>query len=159
MNPYHMNEADLVLPAPTQDQSIHVFGFHSPDPFAGRPPDDAPPEFSVVVSRDAVDDTVSLGRYIEQQMEVIRQSLGGFRQVVREDTFVDGLESVLVEYTWMSEHGRMYQRQAFVLCPPASALLPNTRVALTVTGTCRESLQSRYQALFLNLLYSLKFRR
>ena len=158
MELYHIQEADFILPAVAQDQSVNIFGFSEIDLSTGMP-SRTPPEFSVVVSRDVVGLEEDLGKYVSQQLQLLQQNLTNFHLVQRTPTIVDGLNVTVVEYTWKSENGPMYQWQAYLFCPTGVVAAPNTRIALTITGTTRQSLHSQYEAAFNNLLYSFQFHR
>lgn len=159
MNVYHIDEATLILPSQAQDQSVTIFAFYSPDTTALPPvnPQETPPEFSVVISRDPAEPSETIDGFVNRQLKILQQSLPGFALLQRGALLIDGADSVTTEYTWRSDNRLMYQRQVYAHCPPAAG--NDASVVLTVTGTSLEGLQSRYETTFQQLIYSIKFRR
>lgn len=151
---YRMHEADLILPEQPDDQTVHIFAYAPKEKTK-----DPLPEFSLVVNREAVEDSSSISGYVQQQLSILSENLPEFQLKSREEAFIDNAEAVLIEYTWKGDHGLMYQRQAYVLCPSATALRPYTRTALTITGTTRESMNLRHAYTFQQVIQSLHFNR
>jgi hypothetical protein len=158
METFHTQEAEFVLPATPQDQTINMLGFFTP-PLSGLPPIDTPPEFSLVINRDLVDTNETVDAFVDRQMQAMRTGLPGFDLQTRAPLRIDEASGIQLVYTWQSENGPLFQRQACLHCPPAVSPNPRTRLMLTITGTSAESLQARYETPFNQFLYSLKFRR
>jgi len=158
MEIFRTQEADFVLPAVPQDQTINMLGFFSPPP-TGLPPEDTPPEFSLVINRDLVDPNETADSFVDRQMQAMQTGLPGFALQTRSPLRIDEADGIQLVYTWRSENGPLFQRQACLRCPPALSPNPQTRLMLTITGTSAEVLQARYETPFNQFLYSLKFRR
>jgi hypothetical protein len=155
---FRTQEAEFVLPATPQDQTINMLGFFQPA-LTGLPPADAPPEFSLVISRDLVDTHETVDAFVDRQMQAMETGLPGFALLSRSGLRIDGASGVHLVYTWQSENGPLFQRQACLHCPPEVSPNPKTRLMLTITGTSAEALQARYETPFNQFLYSLQFRR
>ena len=155
---FRTQEADFVLPAIPQDQTINMLGFFNP-PLSGLPPADAPPQFSLVINRDLVDTHETVEAFVDRQMQAMQAGLPGFDLQTRVPVRVDGAEGVQLQYIWQSENGPLLQRQACLRCPPAVSPNPHTRLMLTITGTSAQALSAHYETAFNQFLYSLKFRR
>lgn len=159
METFRTQEADFVLPADApQDQTINMLGFFNP-PLAALPPDDTPPEFSLVINRDLVDPNETVDSFVGRQMQAMATGLPGFALQTRASLRTDEADGIQLVYTWHSENGPLFQRQACLRCPPGLSPNPRTRLMLTITGTSAEALAARYETPFNQFLYSLKFRR
>ncbi len=158
METFRTQEADFVLPATPQDQTINMLGFFNPA-LTGLPPADKPPEFSLVINRDLVDLRETVDGFVDRQIEAMQTGLPGFALQTRAPLRIDEADGIQIVYTWQSENGPLFQRQACLHCPPAVSPTPQTRLMLTITGTSAASLQGRYETPFNQFLYSLKFRR
>ncbi len=158
METFRTQEAEFVLPATPQDQTINMLGFFNPA-LAGLPPADTPPEFSLVINRDLVDTSKTVDAFVDRQMQAMRTGLPGFALQTRSGIRIDGAGGIQLVYTWQSENGPLFQRQACLHCPPAVSPNPQTRLMLTITGTSADFLQARYETPYNQFLYSLKFRR
>lgn len=158
MELFRTQEADFVLPATPQDQTINMLGFFNPA-LSGLPPTDRPPEFSLVINRDLVSLQETVDSFVDQQMQAMQTGLPGFSLQARAPLRIDEANGIQLDYIWQSENGPLFQRQACLHCPPALSPTPQTRLMLTITGTSAEALQERYETPFNQFLYSLKFRR
>lgn len=158
LKPFRTQEAEFLLPSTPQDQTINMLGFFSPE-LASLPTEEKPPEFSLVINRDLVDSTETVEAFVDRQMQAMETSLPGFSLLSRFTLRIDGADGVQLLYTWQSENGLLFQRQACLQCPPEVSLVPHTRLMLTITGTSAELYQARYETPFNQFLYSLKFRR
>lgn len=150
MIPYRIQEGDLLLPEGASDQSVAAFGLT-----LGQAPPGQPPEFSFIISRQPLPDGMSIHAYTDQQLKNFPQILTGYRLVDRTAAPVGGQVAALVELTWQSERGTMYQRQAILACGPLDG---RPAVALALTGTTREGLQDKYRETFFQMLSGLKLR-
>lgn len=158
MQTYHTQEAEFVLPATPQDQTINMLGFFNPA-LTGLPPADTPPEFSLVLNRDLVDTNETVDAFVDRQMQAMQSGLPGFNLQTRSSLRIDEANGIQLVYTWQSENGPLFQRQACLHCPPIVSPNPHTRLMLTITGTSAQALSARYETPFNQFLYSLKFRR
>lgn len=150
MTPYRIQEGDLLLPEGTSDQSIAVFGLTLGQALPGQPP-----EFSFVISRQPLPTGMTIHTYTDQQMRNFPQILNGFQIIERTAVPMGSQVAALVELTWQSERGPMYQRQAILVCGPLEG---RPAVALALTGTTREGLQDKYRDTFFQMLYGFKLR-
>lgn len=150
MTPYRIQEGDLLLPDGATDQSVAAFGLT-----LGQAPPSQPPEFSFVISRQPLPAGMTIHAYADQQLQAFPQILNGFQLVDRTAAPVGGQAAALIELTWQSEHGPMYQRQALLACGPLDG---RPAVALALTGTTREGLQDKYRDTFFQMLYGFKLR-
>ncbi len=149
---YRLHEGELLVPDDAQDQSLTIFGLTEG---GSVPSPGQPPEFSFVVSRQPLPEGLNAHTYTDQQLQGLPQTLRGFTLVERSAAPLSGRVASLLEFTWQSEHGLMYQRQAIVACGPLDG---RPAVALTLTGTTREPLKDKYRDTFVRLIYSLKLR-
>ena len=148
MTPYRIQEGDLFLPDGATDLSVAAFGLTLGSAAPGQPP-----EFSFVISKQVLPDGMTIHAYTDQQLQNFPRVLNGFQLVDRTAAPVGGQAAALVELTWQSEHGPMYQRQAILLCGPLDG---RPAVALSLTGTSREGLQDKYRDTFFQMLYGFK---
>lgn len=145
MSLYHINEADIMLPAECGDQSMNIFTLGATEET----------RYSLVVTRDALIGDESLREFATDHLSKMEQTLPGFVFLGRGQMQLDGLDVETMEFRWQSEHGPMHQQQAYLFY---HADLPS-RTALTLTGTCREPVPEENQALFERLLFSFRFRQ
>ncbi len=150
MTPYRIQEGDLLLPESATDQSVSAFGLT-----LGAAPPGQSPEFSFVISRQPLASGLTAHTYADQQVQNFPQILRGFQLIERSALPVSGQAAALLELTWQSDHGPMYQRQAIIACGPLDGRLA---VVLALTGTTREGLQDKYRDLFFQMLYGFKLR-
>lgn len=150
MTPYRIQEGDLLLPDGASDQSVSAFGLT-----VGQAPPGQPPEFSFVISRQPLPAGMTIHAYTDQQLQNFPRILNGFQLVDRTAAPVGGRAAALLELTWQSERGPMYQRQAILACGPLDG---RPAVALALTGTTREGLQDKYRDTFFQILYGFKLR-
>lgn len=144
MSLYHINEADIMLPAECGDQSMNIFTLGATEEL----------RYSLVITRDALVGDESLRQFATDHLTKMEQTLPGFVFLARGQTRIDDLPVETMEFQWQSEHGPMHQKQAYLFYHEG---LPS-RSALTLTGTCREPVPEENQALFERLLLSFRFR-
>ena len=150
MTPYRIQEGDLLLPEGATDLSVAAFGLT-----LGSAIPVQTPEFSFVISRQPLPEGMTIHAYTDQQLQNFPRVLNGFQLVDRTAAPVGGQAAALIELTWQSERGPMYQRQAILLCGPLEG---RSAVALSLTGTSREGLQDKYRDTFFQMLYGFKLR-
>lgn len=106
MTPYYINEARFLIPGTWKDQLLTLFSS----------PADAPAEFSLVISREAVPpDTVS-SFYAQRQLDQLPGGLPGFEMLRESSTQLDNLPAMEAEFFWQSDKGRMHP-VAGLYCP------------------------------------------
>jgi hypothetical protein len=137
---YCLHEGEIIIPENTQDQSLTIFGLTEGQPASAVGPGQ-PPEFSFVISRQPLPNGLDAHTYTDQQLKGLPQILRGFALIERTAAPLSGRVASLLEFTWQSEHGLMYQRQAIVACGPID---DQPAAALTLTGTTREDLKDKY---------------
>ena len=105
LNPYSIQEADLMIPSHWQDQSLNVFKI---------PPGDDHQGASLVISRDSQKGTQSLDAYVDTQLKQCEAQLKGFELRKRERFTHQDRAAGWLEYTWMMENRReLLLRQVF----------------------------------------------
>ncbi len=144
MSLYHINEADIMLPAECSDQTMNIFTLGATEEM----------RYSLVITRDTLTGDETLREFATEHLTKMEQTLPGFMFLARGQTRIDELAVETVEFRWQSEHGLMHQKQAYLFY---HADLPS-RTALTLTGTCREPVPDENKALFERLLLSFRFR-
>jgi len=144
MSLYHINEADILLPAECGDQSMNIFTLGATEET----------RYSLVITRDALTGDERLRQFATDHLTQMEQRLPGFAFLGRGQMQLDGLPVETMEFQWQSEHGPMHQQQAYLFYHEG---LPS-RTALTVTGTCRAPVPEENRGLFERLLLSLRFR-
>jgi hypothetical protein len=143
MSLYHINEADVMLPAECSDQSMNIFTLGTTEEL----------RYSLVITRDTLTGDESLRQFATDHLTAMGQTLPGYQFLTRGQTHIDDLPVETVEFLWYSEHGPMHQKQAYLFYAPS----PATRTALTLTGTCREPVPEENKNLFERLLLSFRF--
>lgn len=97
LQPYCMQEADLMIPAHWQDQSLNIFKI---------PPGDDHQGASLVITRDSAKGTQTLEAYIDTQLKQCESQLASFELRKRERFTHQERDAGWVEYTWMMERRR-----------------------------------------------------
>lgn len=141
MNIFHANEFVTVLPEGLKDKTVNIFSLT----------DEGPSELSVVVARDKPQKGEDLETYSVRQLGLLAQRLSTFRIVKREPTKLDNEPAVLVDYTWQSPEGKMFQRQVIVF-------VKATGGALLITATSRDQLAPKWEAAFASMLQNFRLR-
>ena len=146
MKPYYTNEVRFILPDRYVDRSIT--GFVIP---GGGPSDpinpDAPGEFSLILTREAVPPGTSAADLARRQIDVMDQSLPEFSLRDRTATRVDDHPAERFEFTWRTEGQLMRQQQTSFLV---------SGVAVTVTGTAQEPLFEKHRPVLEQALATMK---
>ncbi len=151
---YRLNEGEIIIPDSAQDQSLNIFAMTTGQPPSAFGPG-RPPEFSFVISRQPLGEGQNAHTYTDQQLKGLPQALRGFQLIERGAASLGGQVAATLEFTWQSDQGPMHQRQAIIACAPVDG---GPAVALTLTGTTRDSLRDKYRDEFNRLIYSFKAR-
>ena len=138
MTSYYINEGRFLIAAAWRDQSLTMFSS----------PADAPAEFSLVIGRDRVPPDMASNAYARRQLDQLPASLPQFRLLRQNDTRLDNIPAVEVEFFWQSEKGMMHQLQVYVV---------HDQVALTFTGTAPEGVFAQHLPDLRRLLDTFKF--
>jgi hypothetical protein len=104
LQPYSIQEADLLVPAHWADHSLNVFKI---------PPGEGTQGASLVISRDAQKGEQGLEEYIESQIKQCSEHLSGFQLRKREKFTHGGRAAGWLEYTWMMEKRELLLRQVY----------------------------------------------
>jgi hypothetical protein len=104
LQPYSIQEADLMIPSHWADHSLNVFKI---------PPGEGTQGASLVISRDAQKGEQSLEAYIDTQLKQCTDSLAGFTLRKREKFTHGGRDAGWVEYTWIMERRELLLRQVY----------------------------------------------
>lgn len=137
----HATEFLLNLPEGLKDKSINIFALS----------DEGPSELTVVVARERPRAGETLERFAERAQSALVARLPGFLVERREVIRIDKEPAIVVDYTWQSPEGKMFQRQAIV-----HARGPN--LMLLITATCREKLGSRWEAMWGDFIAGFRLR-
>lgn len=137
----HATEFLLNLPDGLKDRSIQLFSLT----------DEGPSEFNIVVARERPRAGEALERFAERAHSALVARLPGFLMERRELIRIDKEPAILVDYTWQSPEGKMFQRQAIV-----HARGPN--LMLLITATCREKLSARWEAMWGDFIAGFRLR-
>jgi len=141
MSIFHANEFVLNLPEQLKDRSVNVFSLT----------DEGPSEFSVVIARDKLKSGETLAGYVERQLQLLGQRAPLFRLHHEKQLVVDKQPAIEADYSWMTQEGKMHQRQvAFLTAPSGTVLL--------FTATCKEQIGPKWEAAFNEILASLRLR-
>lgn len=144
MGTFHTNEFVCSLPPELKDRTLNVFALR----------DDGPSEFNIVVSRDELDASETIESYISRQLRLLSERVAGVTIVAQARTTIDGEPAILVDFTWSAPEGKMHQRQVTVKVPGEGA----PRVVV-FTGTTREALSPKWEAMMNAVLSDVRFRR
>lgn len=108
--PYRLDEADILIPASWQDQSINIFKL---------PAGGGAREASFVVSRDPSQGDVAFMDYVTTQLANAAKQLPDFVLKDRWDLRIHEHNAVLVDYTWRRDGRLLMLRQTFIERKPA----------------------------------------
>lgn len=136
MKSYYTNEVRFILPDRYVDRSITGFvipGGGPNDPING----DAPGEFSLVLTREAISSGMSISDLVHRQIDSMERELSEFRLRERIATRIDDQPAERFEFTWRMEGQLMRQQQTYFLADGG--------VAVTVTGTAQEPLFDKHR--------------
>jgi hypothetical protein len=104
LQPYCIQEADLLIPAHWLDQSLNVFKI---------PPTGEHRGASLVISRDTQKGSKSLDEYIDTQLKLCEAQLGAFSLLKRERFTHQERAAGWVEYTWLMDRRELLLRQVY----------------------------------------------
>ena len=135
------SEFALNLPDGLKDRTVNILSIA----------EEGPSDFNIVVTRERPQAGEALDRFAERMQAALLSRLPLFQVLRREVIRVDNQPATLLDYTWQSPEGRMFQRQVIL-----HARGPN--LMLVFTGTCRDKLASRWEAMFNELLAGLRLR-
>jgi hypothetical protein len=141
MNVFHANEFVTILPDGFKDKTVNIFSLT----------DEGPSELSIVAARDRPQKGEDLDAYVARQLGVLAQRLTLFRVVRQERTKLDEQPATVVDYTWQSPEGKMYQRQVVVFVKATGA-------ALLLTATSKDHLEPKWEAAFNGMLANFRLR-
>jgi hypothetical protein len=99
MTPYYINEGRFLIPGTWKDQSLTLFSS----------PADAPAEFNLVISREAVPADTASSSYARVQLDQLPSGLPGFELLRESSAQLDNLPALEAEFFWQSDKGRMHQ--------------------------------------------------
>lgn len=137
---FHANEFLVNLPDALKDKTINMFTLT----------DEGPSELSVVVSRDRYKSD-DLEAYIERQVAGLLPRMPLFKVVKREKMTVDKHPAVLLDCTWQSPQGKLFQRQVSLYYKPTSHML-------LITASCKDPWKPKYESLFNEFLSNFRVR-
>ena len=140
MSVFHANEFLANLPDALKDKTINMFTLT----------DEGPSEFSVVVSRDRYKND-DLDAYIERQVAALLPRMPLFKVTKRERIVIDKQPALLIDCTWQSPQGKLFQRQVAIYFKPTSHML-------LITGSCKDPIKPRWEALFNEFLANFRLR-
>jgi hypothetical protein len=141
MGIFHANDFIVSLPSGLKDKTVHMFSLT----------DDGPSDLSVVVARERPQSGETLDRFAERILSALLGRLPLLQVLKRETIRLDNQPAVATDYTWQSPQGKMFQRQVVVY-----AKAPN--LMLVITGTCRDRLSGKLEAMFTEFLAGFRLR-
>ena len=139
---HQTNELSFERPEWLLDQTHHLFTV-TPQ---------GPSPFNVVLSRSAIDDE-TLDEVTDRIVRDLGSVLEGFAAKSREALVVGGEPARILQFEWLQNGQRLYQRQAVVVRDG-----PEGRVLHQIAATASEDARQRHVAGFAQLLASLEFR-
>jgi len=138
---YHANEFTLELPEDAQDKTVHIFAL----------PDRGPSGLSIVVARERPQPGEALDVFAERTLVALSGQLPVLTVLGRERIVLDGRPALGSDYTWSSSQGKVFQRQVITYDAEHDLML-------VITGTCRDSLDPRFEGVIDAFLAGFRFR-
>jgi len=140
MSVFQANEFLANLPDALKDKTINMFTLT----------DEGPSEFSLVVSRDRWKND-DLDVYVDRQIAGLSPRMPLFKVTKRERLVVDKHPALLMDCTWQSPQGKLFQRQVTVYFKPTSHML-------LITGSSKDPIKPKWEALFNEFIASFRMR-
>src|SRR2546427_12524668 len=138
MRTYSIDEGYFEIPEEWSDRSVNVFAVS----------DEAPGDFSFIITRDGLEDHQNFESYVEEQLVALSKTLSQFKLFRKHSTSVDRLPALSAEFAWDAEGKTMTQRQTYVKCG---------RGVLVFTATTIEKFSREHEEIIDNILST--FRR
>lgn len=143
---YQTNECVFPVDDAFQDRTINVLSLK----------EDGPSEFSLVVSRDALEVGDTLEGYVARQMQVLGSRTMDLKVHGQQKINVDKQQAIQTDFSWKIPEGVMFQRQVAVLVPRKGLAAQQIMI---FTGTARDKLPDRWAASLEETLSNLHFKR
>lgn len=139
LNPYQINEAELLIPADWLDNSINIFRI---------PANENAKEASLVFSRDGSQGETGFAEFVMKQVQQCESQLTGFK-LIRHNIYYEPVSYAWVDYQWQVESRVIMLRQIFLESKPVNLI-----VTLTTTP---EDAQG-HEAVWLEAIRNIKMR-
>lgn len=140
MKTFCFEEGTLLLPGSVHDQSVNIYVSDMR----------TVPEFSFVVTRQRMEPGQDLKSYVNSQIRDLDKRMPDFHLIRLADRVLDGRAAVETEFTWRADDSGMHQIQVY---------LAQGAQALILTGTTKEELYQRHEAMLRQCLASFRHRQ